>query len=116
MHRHGDPACDTDGQCQGTWTFSVAVCSNQTNVQGCTPKPLKRPAHVSGGLTAPTAQGAAAVCGASGTIAVKLKEEEGEEARAKEIKLTAIVTGKPSRETDELTLICEPRQEACRRQ
>ena len=110
----GDPACDTDGQCQGTCTFSVAVCLNQTNVQGCTPKPLKRPAHVSGGLTAPTAQGAAAVCGPSGTIAVKLKGGKKANKRGrKKIKLTAIVTGKPSRETDQLTLICEPRQGAC---
>src|SRR5262245_23690807 len=44
----GDPACDTDGQCQGACTFRVALCLNQANVPACTPKPLAKPAKVRG--------------------------------------------------------------------
>ena len=36
----GEPGCDSDSACQGTCTFRVAVCLNQTNVPGCNPKPF----------------------------------------------------------------------------
>src|SRR5262249_33942662 len=49
----GEPGCDTDSACQGTCTFRVAVCLNQTNVSGCTPKPLKKPAKAGAPLVPP---------------------------------------------------------------
>src|SRR3989442_2193239 len=34
----GDPACDTDGDCHnGSCTFKIHLCINQTDVTGCTP-------------------------------------------------------------------------------
>src|SRR5205814_5056018 len=62
----GDPTCDTDGKCDGTCTFSMAVCVNETNVSGCTPTTLRRTPVVSQKLRAnlPTIHGTDSACGA----------------------------------------------------
>jgi len=110
----GDPACDTDGACDGTCTFSIALCQNQTNVPGCLPAPLKKPIQAHGGLTAPSATDATATCGSFADIPVKLKGGAKQNKKGiKRIKVTAISTGKPKRETDKLTLICQPHQGEC---
>src|SRR4029450_5294673 len=44
----GAPACDTDGQCQGTCSFGITACFNDPDVAGCTPS----------NVTAVTAHGA----------------------------------------------------------
>jgi hypothetical protein len=109
----GDPACDTDGQCQGTCTFGVKVCLSQTNLSACTPQPFKRPPKVSGGLEVPSAQGASPVCSSSRSLEVPLKGGKKNKPGRKRIKATAIVTGKPKKEIDQFTFICMPRQGAC---
>src|SRR5262245_12948553 len=58
----GDPGCDTDGQCQGTCTFSMRVCINQTNVAGCSAKPFKK-LGVPAFLPAPSLAGTGPTCG-----------------------------------------------------
>jgi hypothetical protein len=109
----GDPACDTDGQCQGTCTFGVKVCLSQTNLSACTPQQFKRPPKVSGGLEVPSAQGASPVCSSSRSLEVPLKGGKKNKPGRKRIKATAIVTGKPKKEIDQFTFICMPRQGAC---
>src|SRR6516225_8453642 len=69
----GEPGCDTDSACQGTCTFRVAVCLNQTNVAGCTPKPFKKPAKVGAGLVPPSVLDGSPVCGAFMNVPVTLK-------------------------------------------
>ena len=107
----GDPACDTDGQCQGTCTFSVKVCLNQSNVSACTPSTFKKPPKV-GGLSAPSSSDDSAVCSDSQTLTVATKKK-GKKKGIKRIKATAIVDGKPKKETDTFIFTCEPRQGAC---
>lgn len=68
----GDPACDVDGACQGSCTFRVAVCLNVPDVEGCTPKPLRK-ATASDPLVVPTLQDAEAVCGAPVAMEVPLR-------------------------------------------
>src|SRR5262245_29799778 len=109
----GDPACDSDGLCQGTCTFSLSVCVNQSNVVGCSPKPFKKPLRVTGGVSGLSVVGSAApACGPESPVELTLKGKKNK-ARKKKIKLTAIVTGKPSKEVDQLTLTCKPRVGAC---
>src|SRR5262249_28569373 len=110
----GEPGCDTDSACQGTCTFRVAVCLNQTNVSGCTPKPLKKPAKAGAPLVPPSVLDGSAACGEFVDVPVTLKGgAKHNKKNVKRIKLTAIVNGKPARETDKLTLICQPRNGAC---
>ena len=108
----GDPTCDTDGKCQGTCTFSVKVCLDQTNVAGCTPATFKKPPKVSQGLSAPQSGGASAVCSNSQSLEVALKHG-GKKKGTKRVKATAIVNGKPKKETDQFTFTCMPREGAC---
>jgi hypothetical protein len=108
----GDPACDTDGQCQGTCTFGVKVCLNQSNVSACTPASFKKPPKVGGGLAVPSAQAANAVCGSQQSLQVALKRG-GKKKGRKKIKATAIVDGKPKKEIDQFTFTCMPREGAC---
>ncbi len=110
----GDPACDADGQCQGTCTFEVGVCLNQTNVAGCTPTPLKKALAVKGApLSVVVAADASPVCGPSSSVPVALKGKKRNKRGRKKIKATAIVTGKPARDADRLVLLCVPRAGDC---
>ena len=107
----GDPTCDVDGQCQGSCTFEVAVCLNQT-LPGCTPQPLRRPAKVKGAtLAMPTAQDATPICGAPGPVEVRLRGRRQTKPRAKKVKLTVVTTGSPAKDGDVVVLRCEPRRE-----
>jgi hypothetical protein len=108
----GDPACDTDGQCQGTCTFAVKVCLNQTNVSQCTPSPFKKTPKVGGGLQVPSAEDDSAVCSDTQSLTVGLKRG-GKKKGTKKIKATAIVDGKPKKEIDQFTFTCMPRVGAC---
>lgn len=109
----GDPACDTDGQCQGVCTFAVGLCLNQTNVDGCVPKALKKPVKVSGApLSVLTATDASPICGPSSDVAVALKGRKKKRGK-KRITVTVVVTGKPGRDRDRITLTCERREGEC---
>lgn len=109
----GDPACDTDGQCQGSCTFDVAVCLNQPNVESCAPQPLRKPAKVTGGLPLPDDASGAPVCGARASVAVALKGKRANKPRTQKIRLVVVTTGKPARDADKFLLRCEPRDGAC---
>ena len=109
----GDPTCDVDGQCQGTCTFSIAVCVDQTNVSGCMPKPLSRPPFVSNrDLRAhrPILQGATPSCGEPTPVTVKVVSRHGARklpGRAK-IGTRASGPGSPRGDKDFLFLTCVP--------
>jgi len=108
----GDPTCDTDGQCQGTCTFSIAVCVNETNVTGCTGTTLKRPPFVSNkALRAalPPIQGTGSACGAFVSIPVKVKSRHGGKLPGK----AKIETRAANKDKDHLFLTCLPRKDAC---
>ncbi|HEV7731856.1 MAG TPA: DUF4394 domain-containing protein [Candidatus Binatia bacterium] len=110
----GDPACDTDGQCQGVCTFAVGICVNQTNVAGCTPAVPKKALKVKGAtLVTVTTTDAAPLCGALRDVPVALGGKKRTKRGKKRITATAVVDGKPARETDRLVLLCTPREGAC---
>ncbi len=107
----GDPTCDSDLLCDKKCTIKAALCTNQTNVTGCTP-PSSAP-----GVTVKTGQsltaGAAGACGADGTITVNLKKN-GKKPGTSNVKIKAVATGaKPKSETDTFTFTCAPRTGAC---
>jgi len=110
----GDPTCDMDGQCQGTCTFFIQLCVNQTNVTGCMPSALntkaKRPLRVKGNLLPlPVTTGTEAACGDGMPITVPLKGKTGR----RKLEVTANTTGRPPREKAFLFLICKKRTDAC---
>ena len=73
----GDPTCDTDGLCDGTCTFSIRLCPNQTGLAGCTPHPplTKVKVKPNGALTIPTDLSGSA-CGAFTSVAVSVKKKK----------------------------------------
>src|SRR5262249_56013648 len=95
----GEPGCDTDSACQGTCTFRVAVCLNQTNVSGCTPKPLKKPAKAGAPLVPPSVLAGAAAHGEFvGDPDILKGEAKHDKNHVKRIKLTANDDGKAADE------------------
>lgn len=107
----GDPACDGDGQCQGTCTFDVAVCLNQA---GCTARPIAKPPAVRGAsLAVPSPAGTEAICGAGAEVAVTVRGRKRKKARTKKLALTVVTTGKPKSDKDVVVLRCVPRSDAC---
>jgi len=99
----GDPTCDVDGKCDGTCTFSIAVCVNQTNIPECTPTALRRPPVVSKSLRSnlPIIQGAAPACGLPSNVTVKVGR------RATKL------FSRAKKDKDHLFLKCQPRTDAC---
>src|SRR5579862_1132598 len=107
----GDPTCDTDGQCQGSCTFFIQLCVNQTNVAGCTPSAFKKPVKVKGHLLpVPTTTGVEAACGDAMPIVVPINH--GKSGRRK-LELQANTSGHPPREKAFLFLTCKKRTGAC---
>src|SRR5438105_14873962 len=70
----GDP-CDTDGATNGSCTFEVALCPNQSNVAGCSSTSVTSvTAKVKGGTLNTPTNLSASTCGTSSTITVPLKK------------------------------------------
>ncbi len=111
----GDPTCDTDGQCQGTCTFFIQLCVNQTNVTGCTPSAFKKPVRVKGHLLpVPVTTGAEAACGDAMPITVATKPRGKKHIPGlRKLEVRANTTGSPPREKAFLFLKCMPRTDAC---
>jgi hypothetical protein len=110
----GADPCDTDGVPNDVCVFNVALCPNQTNVPGCTPSgPLTRlrvrsiPKGTT--LVRPTDL-SAAVCGPPTNVVVPMRVTRKGRKIPGKIKLivTATSSGKPKKDRDEVTLICEP--------
>lgn len=106
----GDPACDVDGQCQGTCTFDLAVCLNQVGVAACTPQTLARPPKVRGAtLPIPAPSGVEPICGARTSLEVSLRGRKRNKARTKKLALTVVTAGTPKVDRDAVVLRCAPR-------
>src|SRR5579862_6040638 len=111
----GDPTCDNDAQCDGTCTFRVALCPNQTdpNVPSCTPSSLTAQPVVNGATLNPVPDLAGSACSAAASVSVSTRKG-GTKKGKKTIHVKATATsGKPKKDTDKLTLICLPRTGTC---
>src|SRR5262249_52398111 len=73
---------------------------------------LKKPAKVTGGLSAPSSSDDSVVCSGLQSLTVATKHK-GKKKGIKRIRATAIVDGKPKKEVDNFVFTCQPRQGAC---
>src|SRR5207248_10335312 len=109
--------CDTDGMCDGTCTFKVAVCPNQPGLTSCTAHPpvvLSGKSLTKGTLTAPTSLSGSA-CGAFADVKAKTKGKSKHPKPGKTVlHVKAKVTGaKPKTDADNVKLVCKPRSGTC---
>jgi hypothetical protein len=106
----GDP-CDGDGVADGTCTFKVAVCPNQS-LGGCTPHP---PVTISGKSIGapliPPTDLSGSDCGpyADVKVALKVKKSGAKKPGKTVLHLIAKSSGKPKTDRDNVKLICTPR-------
>src|SRR5262249_48231461 len=107
----GDP-CDTDGASDGTCTFAVALCPNQS-LPGCTTHP---PVTLSGASVAPSgplmppADLSGSDCGPFAAVRVSLKGKKHNKPGKTVLHVKAKVTGgKPKTDVDNVKFICKPR-------
>jgi len=117
----GDDTCDLDTQVDGTCTFGVSVCINQTNVEGCTPP---------SGLDKVTASGKAkggggkiviaapqlldgSACGSFLEFPVPVKNSTKAGKGTVKIKATAPKGTKPKKDGDKITFVCNPSPPEC---
>ena len=112
----GNLACDGDGQCDGTCTFRVAVCPNQSdpNLADCTPPTslasLSAKSAGKTGIVIPNpADLTGSACGDVVDLRVPLKRSGLKPGRAKVIiKATRGDGGKPKKEKDTVIFKCNP--------
>jgi hypothetical protein len=119
--KDGDPTCDSDGACNDSVTFEVALCVNQTGITGCTaPSALASlvPSLAIAGIPVPslTGSGCGAFLGVTGPVKVKKngKKKNGKAVKGK-AKGTAVAGVKPKADSDTLLLVPVARAtgEAC---
>ena len=105
-------ACDADHTCDGTCTFDVGLCLNQTDVATCTPAPLTAVTATAkcGTLTVPAL--GSNECAASAGLAVRTKKG-GTKPGTCAVKVVATSSGKPKKDKDTITLVCRPHQGSC---
>ncbi len=114
----GDPSCDTDGKCDGTCTFKIRLCVNQTDVSGCTPPaggigtikvlPNKTPyTNMLNGLDKTTAS-----CSSAFTD-IPVKVRGGKKPKPGKLQLRVLAKAqphvKPPLDKDLVLLVCKPR-------
>jgi hypothetical protein len=120
-------ACDLDGACNGSCTFSVGVCINVDGVEGCTPPGTLDKLKAKGNVTG--VKGASgklsisvpqllegSVCGAFIDVTIPLKEtkKETKSNKAKvKLQATAPKGTKPKKDKDKYDLVCEPAPGGC---
>jgi hypothetical protein len=105
----GDPACDTDGEAQGTCSFGFQVCVNDPNVAGCTPSNVTSIAVNGATINAPGLPTSENVCADQSIVAVPLKQtNKGPKKKKLKLKVTATSVSKPKKDKDVITLICNP--------
>src|SRR5207245_368271 len=112
----GDPACDVDGVQNGSCTLGVSVCAFQGNLARCTPQDvtsvkLSRRA-VAAGVQLPTLPASSATCGPAALVTLPLRRGGKRASKTMVLRMTALATGKPRRDTDGLSLRCVPNRGA----
>jgi hypothetical protein len=108
----GDPACDVDGQENGTCTFGISACTASLDVAGCSAAEVTdvvfnaRTSRL--GLTAPALPTAEATCGTATVVPVPLRSgpRGAKPSRPVTLKLTAKTAAGTDR--DSLRLRCVP--------
>ena len=95
----GDP-CDTDGQRDGTCTFSFTVCVIQTGDASCHPADVDKLPKKAGGLSLPTVPATGPACGAPNVVKVRVNKH-------RTVRLTAHSSSKPHTDRDVLNLECK---------
>jgi len=111
----GDPSCDSDGLCDGTCTFRVALCPNQSdpNLPKCSPSSLASQPVVTGASIPPVPDLSGSTCGQFGTAAVSTRKGGTKKGKSVvKVRATA-VSGKPKKSVTKLTFICLPRTGTC---
>jgi hypothetical protein len=110
----GDPACDTDGECQGTCSFGITACFNDPDIAGCTPSNVTAVTVNGGSLNVPTVPSSENICGSQGIVAVPVKQgAKGPKKGKLKVKVTAVSVSKPKKDKDKFILICLPREGEC---
>ena len=109
----GDPACDVDATPNGVCTFGVSICVFQSDVPGCTPQPLTE-VRLSAkakrlGLQPPPSS-TAPTCGPAAIVPVRLRQGKkgAKPSKPLTLRLTALASSKPKRDSDALVLRCVP--------
>ena len=100
-------ACDADGVCNGSCTFGVAVCRNQTDISACTPAPPTCIGPPQGGLLGLPCSSSSA-CEPFTGVAVSLKKGGKKPGEAKIRTIATSANAKRKTDKDRLTLRCLP--------
>jgi hypothetical protein len=108
----GDPACDADGEANGTCTFGVSVCTASVAVKGCTPDGVSaftfsRKATKLG-VTGPAVPTTEPVCGPATLIPVALKKTPQGFRQSRTVVLASTATTEHGRDRDTVRLRCVP--------
>jgi hypothetical protein len=108
----GDPACDADGEANGSCTFGVSVCTASVAVKGCTPDGVSaftfsRKATKLG-VTGPAVPTTEPVCGPATLIPVALKKTPQGFRQSRTVVLASTATTEHGRDRDTVRLRCVP--------
>ena len=112
----GDPACDVDGVQNGSCMLGVSICAFQGNIPRCTPREvtsvkLSRRAAAAG-VQVPTLPASSATCGPAALVTLPLRRGGKRPSKTVVFRMTARATGKPRKDTDQLSLRCVPNRGA----
>ena len=105
----GDPACDTDGACDGTCTFLLRLCLNRCLVK---PIPLEGLKVKGATLEVPTLPTNEPTCGGYVTVPTRLRGRGRRPGRSI-IRMTGLASGRLKVDRDKVVLVCEPRRGSC---
>jgi hypothetical protein len=110
----GDP-CDTDGMCDGTCTFKVALCPNQPGLAGCTPPSSVTLSGKSVASLTPPTDLSGSACGAFADVKVALKGKHKNKPgkTVLHVKAKGPKGTKPKTDADNVKFVCKPRTGTC---
>ncbi len=111
----GDPSCDGDGEQDGTCTFNVAVCGNQTNPrrpQCAPPDSSTRFRHLSKGLEPPRSESGSG-CARATPFRVAVRGTKRGSTPSRRLRLRMTATSGGMRDVNRLALRCTPAPRTC---
>jgi hypothetical protein len=109
----GDPACDTDGACDGSCTFSVTACTNGT-VATCSAANVTSITFKGASIDTPTLPTTENLCGDASPVKVDIITKANGKKKKGKVKVSATAEApdaKPTKDKDAFTLFCVPRPE-----
>ncbi len=105
----GDPSCDADGSADGKCEFQITVCAAQTDIPGCTPKPIEKFSQNVLHLALPAVPVTTATCGAPNAVRVRLRGRvHKRRSLPVTVKLRARSSGLPALDANRFKLLCTP--------